>query len=212
MKDGMAESGGLQKTPAPVRRVAQRMRSRFAVLPAVLGMETAMAMAMAILALTATPLQATAAPVDATTSPMPRTIAYRDLPARLCLPINAAAAADLESGHARLVLSIRHLRPIRRYGDPFTVRALAPEGAADAPLLTFALQPDIDAPGPKDGATGKPVPQSFLIDLTNRRIALHAREQLCLSLDLSRDPSPQPGAPTAEDRLEVGLTIRSVAP
>lgn len=220
MKDCTAESPVCQKRLAPLRRGAGMVRAHFdvlcavavAVLRATLSVPTVLAMAspLAMLAFAVTPLNAMATPSDATTSVVPRTIAYRDLPARLCLPINAAVASDLASGRARLVLSLRHQRPIRRYGDPFTVHVLDPESTTDAPLLTFAMQPDIEAPATKDRATSKTVPQSFLIDLTNRRIALHPGEQVCLILDLSRDPSPQVGAPTAEDRLEVGLALISV--
>lgn len=149
---------------------------------------------------------------------MQRSIAYRELPTALCAPLDPDAAAALEAGLARVVLSVRNTRPVRRYSDAFVVRARGEGLAESAPLLVFALQPDVVAPAETDRA----VAQRFAIDLAGRGIAAAAGARLCFTLSLEHAAgevqAPVAGdvkAPTAaagpDDRLELGLRVEAVA-
>jgi hypothetical protein len=110
---------------------------------------------------------------------------------------------------------VRHLRPVRRYSDAFVVRARDQGRAESAPLLVFALQPDVELPA----ETGRPVAQRFAIHLAGRGIAAAAGGRLCLTLSLEQaadgGQAPVAGAAataaTPDDRLDLAVIIEAMA-
>jgi hypothetical protein len=129
---------------------------------------------------------------------------YRDMPVRLCVPMQAEDWTALRGGAARLVLHIQNLVPSRFYSRTYQVSLVGTAEPRRVPVDQLSTQPDN---APHGG--GPPGPQNFAIDLHGHLPA--APEPATLCLEVGADPQggndTEPGEAPASHRLRVWATL-----
>ena len=129
-------------------------------------------------------------------------VRHSELPARLCLTLNAATAAAAARGDTRLWLQLRNRTPASRYSSAFQL-VLIQRGARRS-LERFGMHVDhIEA--------GRAGPQRFLFDLRDAGLAADNKGRVCFEVERDADAHAQ--APQNKDaELEIAMRWQSVLP
>ena len=136
-----------------------------------------------LLCIAAACAQAQPTPGDRPAAPSSVRTSYREMPARLCVPVKPEAWAALQSGSTRLVLHLQNQQPSHVYSRTFHIALLdprPPEMSKPVLLDEISMQPDILT------AAGQPGPQHFGIDLKGHLPAA-ASATLCFEVSVDAE-------------------------
>jgi hypothetical protein len=127
-------------------------------------------------------------------------VRYSQLPARLCLALNAQTAAATARGDTRLWVQLRNRTPALRHSPAFHLVLI--ERGARRSLEPFGMQVDpVEA--------GRAGPQRFIFDLRDAGLAADSTGRVCFEIERDADA----GAPQDMDaELEIAMRWQSVLP
>ncbi len=127
-------------------------------------------------------------------------VRYSQLPARLCLALNAQTAAATARGDTRLWVQLRNRTPALRHSPAFHLVLI--ERGARRSLEPFGMQVDpVEA--------GRAGPQRFIFDLRDAGLTADSTGKVCFEIERDAD------ADVSQDmdaELEIAMRWQSVLP